>query len=397
MPDADNAEKNALISQVFIATFFKLVLNTAKRLAYPFAPVLSRGLDVPLSAITSVIAVNQFAAVFGLFVGPYADRFGYRIMMMAGIAMLTLGMFITGLFPFYLVLMAGMILAGCGKTIFDPAIQGFVGKKVPYHRRGQVIGILEFAWAGSTIVGIPVVAVVIDRLGWRAPFFIIGGLGLIGIFVISTFFPADNGAARSASHDAGILAALLSLLKKRHALGLLGFVFFVSTGNDALFVIYGAWLEQDYALSILGLGAGTSVIGLAELIGETGVAVFSDRLGLKRSMVTGVFLTIAGYAFLPLAGGSLISALLILFLIFLFFEFTVVVSMSLGTELIPEYRATMMSGFYAAAGIGRVVGAVFGGPLWVAGGISATAVFSGMTTLIGFACLLWGRKKWRPV
>jgi len=33
-----------------------------------------------------------------------------------------------------------------------------------------VVGLVEFSWAGSTLVGIPLIAIIIDRLDWRAPF-----------------------------------------------------------------------------------------------------------------------------------------------------------------------------------------------------------------------------------
>ena len=83
-----------------VAISCRLVLNTARRFAYPFAPVLSRGLGVPLTAVTSLIAVNQATAILGMFFGPLADRLGYRLMMLAGLAMLTAGMFAGGLYRF---------------------------------------------------------------------------------------------------------------------------------------------------------------------------------------------------------------------------------------------------------------------------------------------------------
>ena len=73
---------------VGVATLFRLVLNTARRFAYPFAPALSRGLGVPLTAITSIIAINQSTAVLGMFFGPLADRLGYRLLMLAGLHMI---------------------------------------------------------------------------------------------------------------------------------------------------------------------------------------------------------------------------------------------------------------------------------------------------------------------
>ena len=75
----------SLIIKVAVVTVCRLVLNTARRFAYPFAPVLSRSLGVPLTAITSLIAVNQATGILGMFFGPVADRFGYRLVMLAGL------------------------------------------------------------------------------------------------------------------------------------------------------------------------------------------------------------------------------------------------------------------------------------------------------------------------
>jgi DHA1 family inner membrane transport protein len=88
-------------------------------------------------------------------------------------------------------------------------------------------------------------------------------------------------------------------------LGTLGFAFFVSAANDNLFVVYGAWIEKAFSLSIVALGAGTSVIGIAELIGESLTATFADRFGLKRSVIVGLILSAACYGILPLFGRTL--------------------------------------------------------------------------------------------
>jgi predicted MFS family arabinose efflux permease len=84
-----------------------------------------------------------------------------------------------------------------------------------------------------------------------------------------------------------------------------------------------------------------------------------------------------------------------LFFIFLTFEFTIVSALSLCTELLPGLRATMMSGFLAAAGIGRVIGALMGGPIWLGGGIRMTGAVSAVMSGLGIACLMWGLKDWQ--
>jgi predicted MFS family arabinose efflux permease len=379
---------------VVVTTLCRLVLNTARRFAYPFAPALSRGLGVPLTAITSLIAINQATAVLGLFFGPIADRLGYRLMMLSGMTMLVAGMFAAGLFPFYGVLLVALFLAGLGKSIFDPALQAYVSERVPFHRRGLAIGFLEFSWAGSTLLGIPLIALLIDRLGWRAPFFFFFGLGILGILALRIII--EKGRRHPAPGQSSPLfkGAWRHLMQERAALGALSFAFWISVANDNLFVVYGAWLEKQFNLSIVALGLGTSVIGVAELAGESLTAALADRLGLKRSVIGGMAACLICYGILPYLGQTLGMALTGLFIIFLTFEFTIVTSLSLFTELIPTSRATMMASYLASAGVGRVVGALIGGPIWLAGGIYATALVSAAISAVALISLVWGLRGW---
>jgi DHA1 family inner membrane transport protein len=378
-----------------VTTLCRLVLNTARRFAYPFAPALSRGLGVPLTAITSLIAVNQATAVLGLFFGPVADRLGYRLMMLTGMALLTGGMFAGGFFPFYGVVLVALFLAGLGKSIFDPALQAYISERVPFHRRGLAIGFLEFAWAGSTLVGIPLIALLIDHLGWRAPFFVMGGLGTLGILALSNLIE-KTGQKQASTHSLPLFrGAWQQLLRERAALGALSYAFWISVANDNLFVVYGAWLEKKFSLSIVALGFGTGVIGIAELAGESLTAALADRLGLKRSVIGGLTACVISYGILPFLGNTLMMALTGLFVVFLTFEFAIVTSLSLFTELVPKSRATMMASYLALAGVGRVVGALIGGPIWLAGGIQATTLISAAISGLALASLAWGLRGWK--
>ncbi len=376
------------------ATFSRLVLNTTRRFVYPFAPVLSRGLGVPLTAITSIIAATQATSLLGLLSGPLADRLGYKMMMMLGLGMLTIGLFAGGFLPFYGVVFTALLLAGLGKSIFDPAIQAYVGQRVPFQRRGLVIGLLEFSWAGSSLVGIPLVGFLIHYLGWRAAFFALGIAGLFSFVALAVSIPKD-GKPLDRGQPAVYLKAWQTLGKQRSALGAIGFAFLMSAANDSLFVIYGAWLEESFNLSIIALGVGTGVIGVAELCGESLTAAFSDRLGLKRSVIIGAALCVISYGALPLMRQSLPLSLGGLFFIFITYEFTFVSALSLATELIPEFRATMMSTFLAAAGIGRMAGALIGGSIWLSGGIMLTALVSAAISAMGLMALIWGLRGWK--
>jgi predicted MFS family arabinose efflux permease len=375
---------------ITITTLTKLLFNIARRLIYPFAPEFARGLNVELSSITSVIAINQATSVLGAMVASYADRYGYKVLMLLSLAMLTIGTFALGFIPIYSVLVLCLFLSGLAKSIFDPSLQAFVANFVPYEKRGQIIGITELAWAGSTLFGIPVAGVIIERYSWQTPFFILGGLSLVCFFIILKIMPKEEVNARPIVARTPMMSNWKTIMKKPKVLGMLSFVFFMSLANDNLFVIYGAWLEESYNLSLAAIGFGTIFIGISEVLGEGCTVLFSDRIGLKKSVIIGVCLCTCAYFLLPVMDIGLGYVLAGLFLVFFSFEFTIVTSMSLSTELVPSLRASTMSAFFAAAGIGRVIGAFSGGIIWTNHGLIPICMLSGFCTFAALISILIG-------
>ncbi len=113
----------SLTFQLGAATIARLVLNTSRRMPYAFAPAFSRGLGVPLAAITSLIALNQATSLLGPLSGPLGDRWGYRTMMLGGLGLLSVGTLAVGILPVYTTIALAVALAGVAKILFDPAIQ----------------------------------------------------------------------------------------------------------------------------------------------------------------------------------------------------------------------------------------------------------------------------------
>jgi predicted MFS family arabinose efflux permease len=299
--------------------------------------------------------------------------------------MLAVGMLAAAVLPFYAVVLIALFLAGLGKNIFDPAIQAYVGERVPYEKRGLVIGLIETSWAASTLIGIPLVGFLIAWQGWRAPFAVMGLAALAGMILIALRLPSDPVTRSTQLKVSNLRHAWGRLFQNRTARAMLLLAFLVSMANDCIFVIYGAWLEQQFHLSVTQLGLGSSVIGIAELCGEFMTVGLADRMGKPRALFLGIGLSMAGYLVLPWTAVSLPFALAGLFALFVAVEFTFVTALSMATEILPDHRATMMSGLLAVAGIGRMAGAVTGGFLWVSHGTTAVALVSAL--LCGGAAL----------
>ena len=387
-------KKNSDIKKIIVtSTISRVILNTSRRFVYPFAPVISRGLGVPITAITSAIALNQATSCLSIFTSHIADRTGYRVMMLSGLGILVAGMLIAGAFPVYYSFLVGMFLCGLGKNLFDPAIQAYVSERVPYEKRGFVMGIMETSWAGSTLIGVPVIGCLIDRAGFRSPFFLLAGLGLISIILVLLTVKNDLKPKIKQKDQKGFVKEIQKLVTNPAPLSVMGFAFFVSLANDNLFVVYGAWLEKSFGLGVVAIGIGTMFIGAAELLGEMSTATLADKIGLKRSVVIGVVLSTMAYIAVPYIGNTLYFALAALFLVFLFFEFFLVSFLSVCTELVPQSRATMMSLVFLCAGLGRMTGAFAGGIIWKSMGINSVCIFSAIVNFIALIVLIPGIRK----
>ncbi|WP_457575929.1 MFS transporter, partial [Desulfomarina sp.] len=392
---SENGRKREISAghQILVMALVKLLLNTARRFIYPFAPALSRGLDVQLSAITSLIAVSQFNSILGIFAGPVADRLGYRTTMGYGLIFLVVGMLLSGIFPVYWIVFAGLLIAGFGKTIFDPAIQALIGHNIPFGKRGRAIGIVEMSWSGAALAGIPLIGFVFDRWGISVSFYCFAGFGVLAWIGLMRFIPPDKNNGRDYD-TVTLVSSLKQLVQIRPALGMIGFGFWISIANDALFVTYGVWFEDAFHISLVALGFSTAAIGAAELCGESLAALFADRIGLKRATVIALVFAILSYFFLPIVGQKLPFALAGMFMVFLCFEFTMICGFSLCSEVLPHSRATMMAGFYAMAGVGRMIGVFTGAFMWKTGGIFAVTWSAACLTCIGLFCLFWGLHGW---
>jgi predicted MFS family arabinose efflux permease len=167
----------------------------------------------------------------------------------------------------------------------------------------------------------------------------------------------------------------------------LGVSLLFAAGNEVVSIVYGLWFEEAFALSVAALGAASAVIGLAELSGEGLVAGVADRLGKKRSAAIGLLLTALASLALPVLGRTLPGALLAIFLLYLFNEFTIVSLLPLMIEQTPNARSTLMATNLAAFSLGRILGALAGGPLFAIG-LGANGVVGAILNLLALAVLL---------
>ena len=341
------------------------------RMVYPFLPIFSRGLGVELSTLSLALTGRSVIGMFAPFMAAFADRRGHKFAMFLGLALFTSGTALVVFWPVFPAFMGALVLTTLGKYIFDPPMQAYLGDRVPYEKRGRILAVTELGWSLAFVGGIPLMGFLISRGGWMSPFWLLTILGAASILLLNGMIPRDQ---QSVDPQSTLLANFQKVRRSRVALAGLAVGLFCSAANEVINLLFGVWMEDSFGLQIAALGATAAVIGLAELSGESFVGVWVDRLGKPRAVGIGlVGNSLAALAF-PFLGQTLPGALLGLFFFYLTFEFTLVSSLPLMTEILPEARSTVMAINFSGLSLGRALGALVATPLFSLGmGTSAGA------------------------
>ena len=369
--------RTSLRFQIALFTAARFVITTAFRMVYPLLPAFRDGLGVSLESISRALAGRSLAAALSPFVASLADSRGRKTGMLVGLALFIAGSALVVFWPTFPGFVLALILAGLGKYAFDPAIQAYIGDRVPYARRGFTLTLTELAWSGSFIIGVPFMGWLIARNGWLAPYPLFTLLGLVFILLFALLLPKDDEDQAAARH--GLAANLKNVLASPAALLGLSATFLTSAANESINLVFGVWMEASFGLQLTALGLAAAVIGLAEIGGEGLVAGLVDRLGKRRAVIIGIALSNVAALLMPLLGRTLTGAVLGLFLLYITFEFAFVSSIPLMTEVLPTARATLMALNVTSASLGRALTSLIAPAMYALSfnvNIAATIIFN---------------------
>jgi predicted MFS family arabinose efflux permease len=359
----------------------RLVLNTAHRFVYPFLPAISRGLGVSLERGGLLMSARALAGLTTPVVVATAGRGERRRRTLAlGLALAVVSAAVTAASGVYVGAMVGFALFGLAKPLFDLSGQAYIADRTPYRRRARFIALFETTWSLALLVGAPAAGWLIAKMGWQAPFWVVAGLALVALACVPWALDSDTPRARG--------SAIPRLHLDRSAWQLLGALLLLMFAAEVSFLVFGAWLEDRFGLSLVALGGAATAVALAELAGETTSFALTDRLGPRRSVSGGLVICIAAFAALGPASGRLGWGMAVLVLAYFGFEFAIVSALPLATEVAPEARARFLALIVAALGIARAVAGVAAPALFAWAGFAANCTASAIAGALALAMML---------
>ncbi|UCG14621.1 MAG: MFS transporter [Deltaproteobacteria bacterium] len=374
-----------------VVLFSRLILNLGVRVTYPFLPAIARGLGISFEHAGLLVAARHFMGLTAAFWGILSERKGYLRGMLLGLSALLVGALVVSVSRSFSLALIGFMLIGIAKPVYDPSVQAYASERVPYSKRARALGILESAWAGSWLLGIPLSGILIAHFGWQSPFVVIAGAALVAIMCTSQLpdvtrtIPDPSDTSNPTAVRPNGAASM-----EGKPFFILGVSFLMLFANENMVIVYGAWLEEQFHLQVQELGLFSMLVGMAELGGELTVVAVVDRIGKRRAILGGLTLTGLSYLILPFCRGSLFLAFAGLVWMFYLFEFTVVSVFPYVSELVPSERGKWLAFNFSALVVGRMAGALSGPWLWQKNSsLHTLATLSLLAQILAVFLLLW--------
>lgn len=366
-------------AQLAKLTAGKGVINTALRWLPFFLPTLAVAFNTNTSTLTTILGIGEMAGLSSLLIGRQLDGGRERPIMVGSLALVAA----TTLMPLF----GNLWLFGVSYVVFIVGIASytvaghtFLSRRVPFERRARTIGIFEISWASALLVGVPIIAVLINTFGWRAPFLVLSALTATMAVVVAR------------SSDTTPLLADAAAATSEEPLGRDAWIVVVASAAIALtglttIVIAGTWLDEVLGVSTGGIGLVAMAFGCAELLGSTSSAAVADRFGPANATRFALGLTMIGLVVMSQAGTSLLVGALGLLFFFLGFEFSIVTSFSIVSEAMPAARGRVLAVNNAIGTFARGAGIVASGLLYERFGVRGPVAVSLVAAVIAVTLL----------
>ena len=369
------------------STAVKICMDTTVQFWSPFLSIVAAGMGTSVVVMGRLVSLRSAMGMSAPLMGLLSDRIGYRRAIRLSLTLAAAGILLVGISPNLWVAALGMAVMGLGTGSFLPLLQSYLSSRLPYALRARGLGIVEYSWALTGIVGLSAIGWLIAATNWRVPMVILSGLLLVAGWVVSRLPPTHHAEAieaesaqrplpvRSFGAQVRDYFSLGETARSTYATILTGALIYFA-GNQLL-IIYGAWLAVEFGLEAAALGTVAMVLGIFDLAAAVTVSLWVDRLGKRRGVIAGLVVSLAGFLAIPAMTTSVALAVLGIALARIGFEFAIVSYFPLLSEQAPAQRGKVMSlGSAILLAFGTAAG--FTSPmLFEWGGIRNVALLSG--------------------
>lgn len=278
----------------------------------PTLPALIQGLsgaDISTAAsyggwLNFSYAIMSF--IFSPVLGGLSDRYGRRPILLISLLGLGLDYIFLAFAPTIFWLFIGRIIAGICGASFTTA-SAYIADVSTNENRAKNFGMIGAAFGLGFIIG-PLLGSLFGSFGTRIPFMAAAGFSLLnflfGYFILPESLDKDHRRAFDWKR-ANPLESLYRLTKHKVIFHLILILFFVNIAGQAMPSIWTFFCIERFNWDEKMIGFSLAFVGVTVSIVQGGlIGVATKKLGVKRSIFTGLGFIMLGFFLFSIANQS---------------------------------------------------------------------------------------------
>jgi len=294
--NAGKAAGNAFSSYqkfvVAVLAFLQFTIVLDFMVLSPLGALVIPALKITPAQFGLIVSAYAFSAgVAGFLTAGFADRFDRKKLLLFFYCGFLAGTLLCGLASTYHWLLVARMVTGVFAGVVGSISFAIVTDLFPLEMRGRVMGVIQTAFAGSSVLGIPLALLLSTRWGWNAPFFMIVAVsalvgGMIAMYMRPVAEHLQHHPDRSPLHHLIHTVSNRVYLQGFATTGLLTVGGFMLMPFMSVFMVHNIGLPVD-KLPLLYVITGAFSIVSGPLIGRA-----SDALGKFKVFSFGCAVTI---------------------------------------------------------------------------------------------------------
>jgi MFS transporter, FSR family, fosmidomycin resistance protein len=154
----------------------------------PLFPLMRAELGLSYTALGFLLTLLAVTTGAGQVVAGFlVDRFGARVLLMVGLAIMGIGMGAIGTVHAYWAMAACIVISGFGNCVFHPCDYVILNASVHPSRLGRAFSIHTFVGNVGTAIAPPAMILFATLFGWRGALLVAGALSLVSLTFLLIF------------------------------------------------------------------------------------------------------------------------------------------------------------------------------------------------------------------
>jgi predicted MFS family arabinose efflux permease len=258
----------------------------------PLGAMLMPTLRITPAQFGLVVSVYAFSAgVSGLLAAGFADRYDRKKLLLLFYCGFVAGTLLCGVSHSYGFLLFARMITGVFAGVIGSTIFAIITDLFAFQLRGRVMGIIQTAFAASSVIGIPMGLYMSNRWGWNAPFILIVAVSVVVGAVMIRFLRPIN-AHLALQQDRSPLRHFVHTLSTPRYLQGFATTALLATGGFMLMPYMSAFSVHNLGISLVRLPLVYMITGVCSIIAGPLIGRASDIYGKFLVFCLGCIVTI---------------------------------------------------------------------------------------------------------